>query len=81
MNSIEIKNKIKKIIQNRIISDPSSDTFLHQIANFIYHAPHDISDSLRLARNELKSQVLYDRLESHLADMIAENIYATVSSK
>jgi hypothetical protein len=81
MNSIEIKNKVKKIIQNRILSDASSDNFLIQIAKFIYHAPHDISDSLRIARNELKSQVLYDRLESYLADMIAENIYATVSSK
>lgn len=82
MNSVEIKNRIKKIIRNRIHlddSDPSSEEFLKQIANFIYHSPHDVVDSLQIAKYELKSPSLYNKLENHLASTIAENIYQSLS--
>jgi hypothetical protein len=81
LNSIEIKNRIKKIIRNRVhLQDPESGEYLKQIAHFIYHSPHDIVDSLQIAKYELKSPVLYQRLEDNLAMMIAENIYNAVSS-
>ena len=79
MNSIEIKNRIKKIIRNRITdSNPESEEYLTQIANFIYHSPHDVADSLKIAKSELKSPILYERLENHLAEIIAQNNVFTV---
>lgn len=62
-----------------MLLDPDSEQYLQQIANFIYHSPHDVVDSLHIAKSELKSPVLYEKLESHLATKIAENIYASLS--
>ncbi len=82
MNSIEIKNRINKIIRNRINDDsPQSEEFLKQIADFIYHAHHNLSESLKIAKMQLKSPVLYDKMESYLAENIASNIYNTLSKK
>lgn len=82
MNSVEIKNRIRKIIRNRIhTDDSSSEDYLQQIANFIYSTPHDVVDSLQIAKYELKSPVLFEKLENHLASTIAQNIYQSLSNK
>jgi hypothetical protein len=82
MNSLEIKNRINKIIRNRINDDsPQSEEYLKQIANFIYTAQHNLVDSLKIAKMQLKSPVLYDKMESYLAENIASNIYNTLSNK
>jgi hypothetical protein len=80
MNSVEIKNRIKKIIRNRTTNDDSnSEDYLQQIANFIYQTPHDVVSSLQIAKQELKSPNLYDKLENHLAATIANKIFDSVS--
>lgn len=79
MNSIEIKNRIEKIIRYRINDNhPQSEEYLKQIADFIYTAAHNLSDSLKIAKIQLKSPVLYDKMESYLAEKIASNIYNQV---
>ncbi len=75
-NAIDVKNRIKRIIKSHSESeDPNDQTYITQIANYIFHASYPMVDALQIAKTELKSPNLYSKLEDILAMMIAENIY------
>jgi hypothetical protein len=81
-NRLVMKNRIKQIILARVDnSDANSDNFLDEIANLIYNSNMNIVESLSLAKTELKSPLLYEKLSDKLSTLIAKNIYRSLNPK
>ena len=79
-NRLVMKNRIKQIILARTDnSDANSDKFLDEIARLIYHSNMNIVESLSLAKTELKSHLLYEKLSDKLSTLIAKNIYNSIN--